>query len=126
MQANSVNVPAMLDIKGVSITSNLFHHLVREYIRATYLDYIQSKEEWDDDTVASIAWKSFLLAITRINKEVVITKLCKGILLTMKVQHKRKQSSTKKCPLCNTRPESQEHMLQCNDKTRKTWRQALH
>lgn len=30
----------ILNIKGASITGNLFHHLVREHTQATYLDDI--------------------------------------------------------------------------------------
>ena len=35
----------MLDIKGVSITSNLFHHLVREHTRVALLKQIQLKQK---------------------------------------------------------------------------------
>ena len=104
----------MLDIKAISITSRIFQHLVREHTKVTLLKQIQTKEKWDDVTAVSIAWKSLPIAITQINRNVVITKVCIGILPTMKVLHKMKQSANKKCPLC-LQTESQEHMLLCND-----------
>ena len=116
--------PAMIDIKGVSITSRIFHNLVREHTKATLLKQIQTKEKWDDVTAASIAWKSLSIAITRINRNVVIAKVCNGILPTMKALHKMKQSANKKCPLC-LQTESQEHMLLCNDASRLKLRRTL-
>ena len=116
--------PAMLDIKGVSITSRLFHQLVREHTKETLLQQIQTKEKWDNVTAASIEWKSLSIAITRIDRNVVITKVCNGILPTMKVLHKTKQSFSKKCPLC-PQIESQEHMLLCNDASRLNLRRTL-
>ena len=89
----------MLDIKGVGITSNLFYHLVREHTKAALLKQIQSKEKWDDETAAAVSWQSTSLAVKRIDREVVITKVCNGILPTMKVLNKTGQSSTKKCPI---------------------------
>ena len=111
-------------LKGVSITSRIFHNLVREHTKETLLQQIQTKEKWDDDTAASIAWKSLSIAITRIDRNVVITKVCNGILPTMKVLNKLKQSSSKKCPLC-LQTESQEHMLRCNDASRLKLRRTL-
>ena len=116
--------PAMLDIKGVSITSRIFYQLVREHTKATLLKQIQTKEKWDDVTATSIAWRSLSIAITRIDRNVVITKVCNGILPTMKVLHKMKQSFNKKCPLCS-QTESQEHMLLCNDASRLNLRRTL-
>ena len=62
----------------------------------------------------SIAWKRLSIAITRIDRNVVITKVCNDILPTMKVLHKMKQSANKKCTQC-LQTESQEHMLLRND-----------
>ena len=116
--------PAMIDIKGVSITSRIFHNLVTAHTRETLLKQIQAKEKWDDDTAASIAWTSTSLAIKRIDRNVVITKVCNGILPTMKALHKMKQSSIMNCPLC-PRTETQEHMLRCNDSSRLNLRRTL-
>ena len=112
----------MLDIKGVSITSNLFHHLVREHTRVALLKQIQLKKSgmmiWQ--LAASILWQSLSLVIVHIDKEIVIAKVCNdGILQTIKVLHKTKQSFIKKCLICLNTSESQEHMLLCNDESKK-------
>ena len=114
----------VLDIKGVSITSNIFYNLVREHTKVALLKQIQSNEKWDDDTAASISWQSTSLVVKRIDREVVITKACHGILPTMQVLHKMKQSSIKKCPIC-LHTESQEHMLLCNNVLQKKLRRTL-
>ena len=114
----------MLDIKGVSITSNIFYNLVREHTKVALLKQIQSNEKWDDDTAATISWQSTSLVVKRIDREVVITKACHGILPTMQVLHKMKQSSIKKCPIC-LHTESQEHMLLCNNVLQKKLRRTL-
>ena len=88
----------------VSITSDLFQHLVREHAQAALLKQIQLKEKLDDDrTAASILWQRLSLAIVHIGQEVAIAKVCNGILLTIQVLHKTKQSSAKKCQTHHTR-----------------------
>ena len=102
--------PTMLDIKGVSITSNLFHHLVREHTQVALLKQIQLEKKLDDDlAAASILWQSLSLVIVHIDQEIVIAKVCNdGILQTMNVLHKTKQSFIKKCPICLNTSESQD------------------
>jgi hypothetical protein len=74
--------PAMLTIRGISITNNYRKQLIRAYVEPEYMQYLQYRFEWSDSTITSIAWKSFQLAVQRIRRDVLITKVCNDILPT--------------------------------------------
>ena len=74
--------PAMLDINGISITSKVFHNLVDAYTRPLYMSCVQKKFEWDDTTVKAIAWDSLSLALNRIDRPVLMTKISNNLLPT--------------------------------------------
>ena len=116
--------PAMLDIHGVSITSKVFHNLVDAYTRPLYLSCVQKKFEWDDTTVKEIAWDSLSLALNRIDRPVLTTKISNDLLPTKSFLFNTSQLSTNKCPIC-THEETSEHMLRCNHASRVEWRRKL-
>ena len=67
--------PAMLSIRGISITSNYNKHLIKAYVEPQYIGYLQVKYNWSDSVIQIIAWKCLTLAMKWINREVVLTKI---------------------------------------------------
>ena len=47
--------PAMVSIQGISVTSNIFKDLVRAYTEPQFMEYLQTKYQWSDSTIHSIA-----------------------------------------------------------------------
>ena len=71
---------AMVSIRGISVTSNLFKQLVCAYVEPRYIGHLQEKFSWSDSVVSIIAWKALALAIERIDRGVLLTKICNDIL----------------------------------------------
>ena len=71
---------AALFIKGSMVTSRYYDCLVETYSEMRYMSYLQRRFVWHEDTIQSIAWKSFKDAINIIDRPVVITKLSNRIL----------------------------------------------
>lgn len=112
---------AMLSIRGISITSNYKKQLVRAYVEPEYIQYLQYRFEWSDSTIQTIAWKCLSLAIQRIRRDVLVTKVCNELLPTADTLYKRRYQNHNKCILCQRR-ETIEHMLRCKSPTRIKWR----
>ena len=74
--------PAVLEINGMTITSNIQHHLIKAYSEPKYIRYLQQKNKWNNKTVNSIAWKCLNLGLKRIDREVVLVKICNDLLPT--------------------------------------------
>jgi hypothetical protein len=91
--------PAMLLIRGISITSNYRKQLIRASVEPAYIQYLQYKFAWSDEAVTMIAWKSLL----RINRDVVITKICNDLLPTAETLYKRNYQNHNTCILCSKR-----------------------
>ena len=72
----------MVSIRGISVTSNIFKQLVRAYVEPQYIGHFQTKFKWQDSVVNIIAWKNLALAIDRMDRSVLITKICNGYLPT--------------------------------------------
>lgn len=73
---------ATLIIQNQAVTSNYRHHLIKAYTEPRYIYYLQGANGWSESTIWSIAWKSLSLGITRINRPVIVTKICNRILPT--------------------------------------------
>jgi hypothetical protein len=83
--------PAMLSIGGISVTSNYRKQLIRAFVDPEYIEYLQYKFGWSNETITGIAWKCLkLLAIQRINQDVLLTKICNDLLPTAAALCKRK------------------------------------
>ena len=74
--------PAVLEINGMTITSNIRHHLIKAYSEPKYIRYLQQKNKWNNKTVNSIAWKCLNLGLQRIDREVILVKICNDLLPT--------------------------------------------
>jgi len=113
--------PAMLAIRGISITSNYRKQLIRAYVEPAYIQYLQYRFEWADSTLQTIAWKCLSLAIQRIRRDVLVTKVCNELLPTAETLYRRKYQNHDTCILCNNR-ETIEHMLRCKSASRIKWK----
>ncbi|OEU11291.1 hypothetical protein FRACYDRAFT_246405 [Fragilariopsis cylindrus CCMP1102] len=109
--------PAMLSIRGISVTSNYKKQLIRAYVEPEYIAYLQYKFGWSDSIINTIAWKCLQLAIQRINRDVVLAKICNDLLPTAAALCKRSYQNHDGCLLCH-QIETQEHILRCKSNTR--------
>jgi len=66
----------------MAITTNIRHQLIKAYSEPKYLRYLQDKYEWNNKTVHDIAWKCLNLGLKRINREVILVKICNDLLPT--------------------------------------------
>jgi hypothetical protein len=113
--------PAMLAIRGISITSNYRKQLIRAYVEPQYIQYLQYKFQWSNETIEVIAWKSLALAIKRINRNVLLTKVCNDLLPTSATLQKMKYQHHNTCILCHE-CETRDHILQCQAPSRTKWK----
>ena len=74
--------PTVLEINEMKITSNLRHQLIKAYTEPRYMQYLQRKNKCTNKTVHSIAWKCLNLGLKRIDREVVLVKICNDLLPT--------------------------------------------
>jgi hypothetical protein len=48
---------AMLLIRGISVTINYRKQLIRAYVEPEYIQYLQYRFEWTNETIEIISWK---------------------------------------------------------------------
>ena len=82
--------PAVPEINEMTITSNVRHQLIKAYAEPKYMRHLQQKHKWNNKTVHSIAWKCLNLGLKRIDREVVLVKICNDLLPTATTLHKWK------------------------------------
>ena len=68
-----------------------------------FMEYIQKKNKWEDNTIRDIAWKSLSLAAQQINNSVLLTKVYNDILSTALTLQKWNYQETDECVLCHQR-----------------------
>ena len=73
--------PAVSETNGMTIKSNIRHHLIKVYTESIYIQCLQDRYKWTDKTVQLIVWKCFNLGLKRIDKEVLLVKICNNLLL---------------------------------------------
>ena len=110
--------PAVLEINGMTITSNVRHQLIKAYSEPKYIQYLQQKHEWNNKTVNDIAWKCLNLRLQRINREVILVKICNALLPTATILLKQKWQNHDNCYLCG-QSETRDHMIRCSKTTTK-------
>ena len=84
------------------------------------MEYIQQKNEWEDNTIQDIAWKSLSLAAQRIHNPVLLTKVCNDILPTASTLQKWNYQETDECVLCHQHKD-RDHLIQCNGTSQLLW-----
>ena len=63
------------------------------------------------------------MAIQRINRDVLLTKICNDLLPTATALCKRKYQNSNECLMCNQR-ETKFHMMVCEAQSRIKWRRS--
>ena len=116
--------PAILVIRGVTITNDYPKYLQRAYTEPRYISYLQDKYQWTDATTEWIAWKSLSCGICRIQRPSLITKICNDLLPTATILKKWKYQAHDYCSLCGL-PETNAHIYICCHNSRIKWRRAL-
>ena len=111
---------AYLIIHNKTITSNYCKHLINAYIKPMFLGYLQQKNEWEDNTIIDIVWKSLSLLAQWINKSVLLTKLCNNIPTTASTLQKWNYQDTDKCVSCYQH-KNRNHLIWCNWTSRLVW-----
>jgi hypothetical protein len=91
----------MLSIRGISVPSNYRKQLIRAYVEPEYIQYLQYRFEWPNETIEIISWKCLSLAIQRINRDVLITKVCNDLLPTATTLCRMKYQHNDTCILCH-------------------------
>ena len=113
--------PAVLEINGMTIKSGISHHLVKAYAEPKYMRYLQRKNKWNRKTVQTIAWKCLNLSLKRLDREVVLVKICNDLLSTATTLQKWKWQAHDSCCLCG-QSETRDHILQCPAMSQRRWR----
>jgi hypothetical protein len=113
---------AMLSIRGISITSNYRRQLIRAYVEPEYIQYLQYRFSWSKEIIEVIAWKCLSLAIRRIDRDVLITKVCNDLLPTAETLYKMRYQHYDTCILCHNQ-ETRDHIIRCKSPSRIKWRQ---
>ena len=114
---------AALIIHGAHVTSNYYNRLIETYTEMNYMSYLCKRFGWKRDVIQDIAWKSLKLAIKKIERPVVMTKLLNRILAVNYIQKRRGYLETSKCKHCNN-VEDVPHLFRCNLESRQKWRRS--
>ena len=85
-----------------------------------YIEFLQEKNGWSDNTIQVIAWKSLFLGIKRINWTVLVTKICNRLLPKAVNLKNWNWKSHDSCTLYKQK-ETMEHLIQCPDPSQNAW-----
>ena len=113
--------PAQLLICGVSITSNYRKMIQRAILEPEYIQYLILRFGWNEFVVDSILWKSLKLAVVRIIRTAVVTKLCNDLLPTSARISKWNMRSCPKCS-CGVCDKTFDHIIRCGASSCVKWR----
>ena len=113
--------PAVLQIQSRSVTSQYKRALTDSCLIPRYHTYLREKNQWTQQVIADIAWKSLSIAIHRISRDVLVTKCCNNILPTATVLKRWNYQRQDTCCLCQSLEDS-EHLFRCSHPTRISWR----
>ena len=104
---------AQIHINGQSVTSNIFQQLVCAYTEPRYIEYLQDWFKWDNSEIKDIAWKCLSIALKRIDRLVLTTKMCNHLLPTMHHMERCKWANNDKFKACDEHKD-REHLLCCD------------
>jgi hypothetical protein len=86
------------------------------------IQYLQYRFSWSNEIIEIIAWKCLSLAIQRIDRDVLITKVCNDLLPTADTLYKMRYQYHDTCILCHNH-ETRDHIIRCKAPSRIKWRQ---
>ena len=105
-------LPTVLEINSMTITSNARNQLIKAYSEPKYFQILQDKYKWNNKTVHDIAWKYLNLGLQRINREVILVKICNNLLPTATTLVKWKWQKHTNCCLCG-QSKTRDHKIRC-------------
>jgi hypothetical protein len=114
----------MMSIQEITVTSNYKNQLIQAYTEPRYIEYLQNKFGWSVTIIKTISWKCLSMAVRRINRSVILTKVSNDVLPTVETLKKYKYQNSDKCVLCDM-TETRDHMIQCKAESRCRWRVSL-
>jgi hypothetical protein len=97
-------------------------NLIRAYAEPEFIQYLQYRFDWPNETIEIIAWKCLSLAIQQINRDVLITKVCNDLLPTADTLCKMRYQHHDACILCHQH-ETRDHIISRTAPSRIKWRQ---
>jgi len=113
--------PAMLVLRGITVSNQYKRHLVHAYNEPAYIEYIQTKYKWSDPLIQSIAWKSLSCGIWRVQQQCLVIKICNDLLPTAVTLKKMNYQKHDTCCLYGQQ-ETREHLFSCTDQSRIKWK----
>ena len=119
--------PAMIHIRGATITGRFKKILQRAAMEPPFIQYLCNRYKWDPTTVRLISWDSVPLILRTFGgaqPQTTVVKLIGDILPTNAWLYKIKQRDSWSCPLCGAK-ETTHHIFQCPHESRITWRRAM-
>jgi hypothetical protein len=129
--AHRPNIPrlphnlAQLRIKDQTISSKLKESIREAYTVPPYMEYLQARNKWDTECLATIDWKAYTQAVRRFgHRRIQITKLCNDLLPTACRVNRYDSLTTKDCIHCG-QLEDRDHLLRCSFPPRVKWRTKL-
>ena len=113
-----------LDIQNITVTNDFQNQLIRAYTEPLYLSYLQKKNKWSDFTITQISWNSLKIALNRLQRPVLLTKICNDLLPTAYVLKRQQFHNKDSCPLCGAQ-ETTQHLFQCQHPRRIKWKRKF-
>ena len=113
-----------LDIQNITVANDFQKQLIRAYTEPLYLSYLQKKNKWSDFIITQISWNSLKIALQRLQRPVLLTKICNDLLPTAYVLKRQHFHHKDSCPLCDAQ-ETTQHLFQCQHPQLIKWKRKL-
>jgi hypothetical protein len=115
-----------LHIDGDTINSG-YERAIRFAASApAIIEQIKQRNEWTAATFSSVDWEAQRIASNRrYGERVHIVKLCHDILPTGKMVNRYDALTPHECILCQTPYEDRDHIIRCEHRTRREWRDTF-
>ena len=123
----SPHVGAHRHLSTGTVTARFDASIRRSSTSAPLAQYIQRRNHWDGQVMASINWESHGKALSRIGstgRQVHYSKLVHECLPTYS-QLNKYDGGARLCPACHAMPETRDHILRCRHPSRQSWRREL-
>mmetsp|Transcript_22359 Transcript_22359/g.45619 ORF Transcript_22359/g.45619 Transcript_22359/m.45619 type:complete len:206 (-) Transcript_22359:433-1050(-) len=73
---------ANLTINNIDVTSQYKKQLIQTYTKPQYMAHNQHRFQWDHVTLSSITWRPLKVALRRIHRPTLCTKVCNDLIPT--------------------------------------------
>ena len=118
------NAGAMVESSKGVITRKLPQTLRHNNGARALMTSMRDKQEWTNQVVAKIDWETHQVLIRHHSKQSIqLVKLVQDIIPTNIRRQKYGQVEHLDCPLCWLHPETTHHIMRCQHRMRKKWRE---